>query len=198
MGPVVDVVFENDDLPYIKDALEVDNGGKRCVMEVAQHLGNNTVRCIMLSASEGLCRDMEVLAPGGGIAVPVGDKTLGRLFNVLGETIDKGESLHDEKHWVIHRDPPSFEDQSPVVEILETGIKVIDLLAPYSKGGKIGLFGGAGVGKTVLIQELIQNIATEHGGYSIFTGVGERSREGNDLWTEMKESGVLSKTALVF
>ena len=198
MGPVVDVLFESNDLPYIKDALEVDNNGKRCVMEVAQHMGNNTVRCIMLSASEGLCRDMEVTASGGGIAVPVGTQTLGRLFNVLGDTIDNGESLKDTKHWVIHRDPPSFEDQSPVVEILETGIKVIDLLAPYAKGGKVGLFGGAGVGKTVLIQELIQNVATEHGGYSIFTGVGERSREGNDLWTEMSESGVLNKTALVF
>ena len=198
MGPVIDVEFENNDLPYIKDALEVDNNGKKCVMEVAQHIGNNTVRCIMLASSEGLCRDMEVTATGAGIKVPVGDKTLGRLFNVLGETIDGGESLDSEKHWVIHRDPPTFEDQSPVVEVLETGIKVIDLLAPYAKGGKIGLFGGAGVGKTVLIQELIRNIATEHGGYSIFTGVGERSREGNDLWTEMKESGVLDKTALVF
>ena len=198
MGPVVDVEFENNDLPYIKDALEVDNNGKKCIMEVAQHIGNNTVRCIMLSSSEGLCRDMEVVATGSGIKVPVGDKTLGRLFNVVGETIDGGESLENENHWVIHRDPPTFEDQSPVVEVLETGIKVIDLLAPYAKGGKIGLFGGAGVGKTVLIQELIRNIATEHGGYSIFTGVGERSREGNDLWSEMKESGVLEKTALVF
>ena len=156
------------------------------------------VRCVMLSASEGLHRDMEVEATGSGIQVPVGEKTLGRLFNVLGETIDGGESLEGEQKWVIHRDPPSFEDQSPVAEMLETGIKVIDLLAPYAKGGKIGLFGGAGVGKTVLIQELITNIATEHGGYSIFTGVGERSREGNDLWTEMGESGVLKKTALVF
>ena len=172
MGPVVDVEFENNDLPYIKDALEVDNNGKKCIMEVAQHIGNNTVRCIMLSSSEGLCRDMEVVATGSGIKVPVGDKTLGRLFNVVGETIDGGESLENENHWVIHRDPPTFEDQSPVVEVLETGIKVIDLLAPYAKGGKIGLFGGAGVGK--------------------------RSREGNDLWSEMKESGVLEKTALVF
>ena len=168
-------------LPDIKDALEVMNNGKRCVMEVSQHLGNHIVRCIMLGASEGLQRDREVTATGKGIQVPVGDKTLGRLFNVLGETVDGGPSLEDEEHWVIHRDPPSFEEQSPAVEILETGIKVIDLLAPYAKGGKIGLFGGAGVGKTVLIQELIQNIATEHGGYSIFTGVGERSREGNDL-----------------
>ena len=167
-------------------------------MEVAQHIGNHTVRCIMLASSDGLCKDMEVTATGQGISVPVGKETLGRLFNVLGETIDKGEQLDDAEHWVIHRDPPAFDEQSPVVEILETGIKVIDLLAPYAKGGKIGLFGGAGVGKTVLIQELISNIATEHGGYSIFTGVGERSREGNDLWSEMKESGVLEKTALVF
>ena len=198
MGPVVDVVFEQGELPDIREALEVENNGKKCIMEVSQHLGNRVVRCIMLSASEGLQRDREVIATGSGIKVPVGDCTLGRLFNVLGETVDGGESLEDKEHWVIHRDPPSFEDQSPAVEILETGIKVIDLLAPYAKGGKIGLFGGAGVGKTVLIQELIQNIATEHGGYSIFTGVGERSREGNDLWSEMKESGVLEKTALVF
>ena len=191
MGPVVDVEFEDQNLPYIKDALTVENNGKKLVMEVAQHIGNNTVRCIMLASSDGLCKDMEVTATGAGISVPVGKETLGRLFNVLGETIDNGEQLENAEHWVIHRDPPSCEEQSPVVEILETGIKVIDLLAPYAKGGKIGLFGGAGVGKTVLIQELISDIATEHGGYSIFTGVGERSREGNDLWTEMKESGVL-------
>ena len=198
MVPVVDVAFEDGNLPHIQDALTVMNNGKRCVMEVAQHIGGDVVRCIMLAASEGLCKDMEVVATGKGIAVPVGEKTLGRLFNVLGDTLDGGESLEGEEKWVIHRDPPSFADQSPVVEMLETGIKVIDLLAPYAKGGKIGLFGGAGVGKTVLIQELITNIATEHGGYSIFTGVGERSREGNDLWTEMGESGVLKKTALVF
>ena len=198
MGPVVDVAFEDGNLPHIQDALTVMNNGKRCVMEVAQHIGGDVVRCIMLAASEGLCKDMEVVATGKGIAVPVGEKTLGRLFNVLGDTLDGGESLEGEEKWVIHRDPPSFADQSPVVEMLETGIKVIDLLAPYAKGGKIGLFGGAGVGKTVLVQELITNIATEHGGYSIFTGVGERSREGNDLWTEMGESGVLKKTALVF
>ena len=198
LGPVVDVEFETDNLPYIKDALEVDNNGKKCVMEVAQHVGHHTVRCIMLSSSDGLCRDMEVTATGSGIKVPVGEKTLGRLFNVTGDTLDDGEKLDAEEKWVIHREPPAFADQSPAVEILETGIKVIDLLAPYAKGGKIGLFGGAGVGKTVLIQELITNIATEHGGYSIFTGVGERSREGNDLWTEMKESGVIDKTALVF
>ena len=198
MGPVVDVEFEDDDLPYIKDALEVDNNGQKCIMEVSQHIGNHTVRCVMLSASEGLYRDMEVIAPGGGIKVPVGEQTLGRLFNVTGETIDGGEELKDVEKWSIHRDPPAFEDQNPVAEVLETGIKVIDLLAPYARGGKIGLFGGAGVGKTVLIQELIRNIAAEQGGYSIFTGVGERSREGNDLWSEMKASGVLEKTALVF
>ena len=198
MGPVVDVEFSDHNLPCIKDALEVDNNGKTCVMEVAQHIGNDTVRCIMLASSEGLHRDMEVTATGAGITVPVGKATLGRLFNVLGEAIDDGKPVESKENWCIHREPPSFEEQSPVVEVLETGIKVIDLLAPYSKGGKIGLFGGAGVGKTVLIQELIRNIATEHGGYSIFTGVGERSREGNDLWTEMSESGVIDKTALVF
>ena len=203
MGPVVDVAFEDENLPAIRDALEVNNGDKKCVMEVAQHIGNDTVRCIMLASSEGLCRDMEVTATGSGIKTPVGEKTLGRLFNVLGEAIDGGEQPDTEEKWEIHREPPTFEEQNPAEEILETGIKVIDLLAPYAKGGKIGLFGGAGVGKTVLIQELITNIATQHGGYSVFTGVGERSREGrsregNDLWTEMKESGVLEKTALVF
>ena len=197
MGPVVDVHFESGELPFIKDALLVDNHGKKCVMEVAQHIGRHNVRCFMLSASEGLTRDMEVTAPGGAIRVPVGKQTLGRIFNVVGDTIDGGPKPQGDT-WEIHRDPPAFEDQSPKIEILETGIKVIDLLAPYVKGGKIGLFGGAGVGKTVLIQELIRNIATEHGGYSIFTGVGERSREGNDLWSEMRESGVLEKTALVF
>ena len=198
MGPVVDVVFEDGDLPDIKDALEVENNGKKCVMEVSQHLGNDVVRCIMLSASEGLQRDREVIATGSGIKVPVGDCTLGRLFNVLGETVDGGESLDDAEHWVIHRDPPSFEEQKPAVEILETGIKVIDLLAPYAKGGKIGLFGGAGVGKTVLIQELINNVAKAHGGLSVFTGVGERTREGNDLYGEMQESGVIDKTVMVY
>ena len=197
-GPVVDVEFADGHLPSIMDALTCQYRGARLVMEVAQHIGHNVVRCIMLGPSEGLHRDMEVTATGGGISVPVGEKTLGRLFNVLGDTLDGGESLEAENHWCIHRQPPSFEDQSPVAQMLETGIKVIDLLAPYSKGGKIGLFGGAGVGKTVLIQELINNVATQSGGYSIFTGVGERSREGNDLWNEMKESGVLSKTALVF
>lgn len=197
MGPVVDVQFDGE-LPKIKEALEVENDGKRAVMEVAQHIGGNTVRCIMLAASEGLYKDMQVAATGDSIKVPIGEKTLGRLFNVVGETIDDLENLDNEEHWSIHRKDPSFDEQSDEVEILETGIKVIDLLTPYQKGGKIGLFGGAGVGKTVLIQELITNVATQHGGYSIFTGVGERSREGNDLWNEMKESGVINKTALVF
>ena len=197
MGPVVDVQFDGD-LPKIKEALEVQNNGRRAVMEVAQHIGSNTVRCIMLAASEGLYKDMQVVATGDSIKVPVGEKTLGRLFNVVGDTIDDLENLENEEHWSIHRKAPSFDEQASEVEILETGIKVIDLLTPYQKGGKIGLFGGAGVGKTVLIQELITNVATQHGGYSIFTGVGERSREGNDLWNEMKESGVINKTALVF
>ena len=197
MGPVVDVQFEGE-LPKLKDALEVTVDGKKLVMEVAQHIGSGMVRCIMLAASEGLYKDLEVTATGRSITVPVGRKCLGRLFNVVGETIDGLEDLKDTEHWEIHRRPPGFEEQSASVEILETGIKVIDLLTPYAKGGKIGLFGGAGVGKTVLIQELITNIANEHGGYSIFTGVGERSREGNDLWNEMKESGVINKTALVF
>ena len=198
MGPVVDVAFEDENLPAIRDALEVNNGDKKCVMEVAQHIGNDTVRCIMLASSEGLCRDMEVTATGSGIKTPVGEKTLGRLFNVLGEAIDGGEQPDTEEKWEIHREPPTFEEQNPAEEILETGIKVIDLLAPYAKGGKIGLFGGAGVGKTVLIQELIRNIATEHGGYSVFTGVGERTREGNDLYHEMMDSGVIEKTTMVF
>ena len=198
-GPVVDVTFESSTLPNLNDALVAHTDDKEFVMEVAHHIGNHTVRCIMLNASEGLSKDVPVEAVGGGIRVPVGNATLGRLFNVLGQTIDNGEDIPaDTPYWSIHRAPPSFQDQSPVVEILETGIKVIDLLAPYAKGGKIGLFGGAGVGKTVLIQELIQNISNEHGGYSIFTGVGERSREGNDLWTEMTESGVIKNTALVF
>ncbi|MGN0630383.1 MAG: F0F1 ATP synthase subunit beta, partial [Ruminococcus sp.] len=169
-----------------------------CVMEAMQHMGNGVVRCIYLSTTDGFSKGMEVINTGGPIKVPVGPATLGRMFNVLGETIDNKGPVQTETRWEIHRDAPSFRDQSPVVEMLETGIKVIDLLAPYAKGGKVGLFGGAGVGKTVLIQELIRNVATEHGGYSIFTGVGERSREGNDLWHEMMESGVISKTALVF
>ena len=198
MGPVVDVAFDTTPLPEIKTALKVDNHGRECVMEVAQQMGQSVVRCIMLSASEGLERDMVVTNTGAGITVPVGEKTLGRLFNVLGDAIDGQPAPETEEHWEIHRKPPKFEDQNPVQEVLETGIKVIDLLAPYAKGGKIGLFGGAGVGKTVLIQELIRNIATEHGGYSIFTGVGERSREGNDLYSEMTASGVIKNTALVF
>lgn len=198
-GPVVDVEFTQRHLPKIKEALEVYVGGQKRVMEVAQHIGNDTVRCIMLAGSEGLGRGVDANATGAGITVPVGEATLGRMFNVLGDPIDGGEPVpQEEPHWVIHRKAPGFEDQSPVIEVLETGIKVIDLLEPYSKGGKIGLFGGAGVGKTVLIQELIHNIAMEHGGYSIFAGVGERSREGNDLWNEMHESGVSDKTALVF
>ncbi|MFM1534547.1 F0F1 ATP synthase subunit beta [Helcococcus ovis] len=199
-GPVVDVEFEKSaNLPRIKEALSTKVGNELKVMEVAQHIGGSIVRCIMLSGSEGLNRDMIVERDGFGIRVPVGDVTLGRMFNVLGIPIDKGSELDPNvKKWLIHRDAPKFEDQSPAVEILETGIKVIDLLEPYPKGGKIGLFGGAGVGKTVLIQELINNVAQEHGGYSIFTGVGERSREGNDLWLEMNESGVIDKTSLVF
>lgn len=198
-GSVVDVAFEKGKLPKIKEALTVSLQGKKRVMEVAQHIGDNTVRCIMLSESEGLSRGMEVTATGGNIRVPVGKVTLGRMFNVLGEPIDGGTPIGEEtERWNIHRSAPGFAEQSPAVEILETGIKVIDLLEPYPKGGKIGLFGGAGVGKTVLIQELIHNVAMEHGGYSIFTGVGERSREGNDLWREMCASGVMDKTALVF
>ncbi len=199
IGPVVDVVFPEDYLPKIKEAMQVVIDGKACVMEVSRHLGNHVVRCIMLDAAEGLYRGMEVIPSGDYISVPVGEQTLGRMFNVLGQVIDGGESIPTTaEHWPIHRSAPSFEEQSPVVEIMETGIKVIDLLAPYAKGGKVGLFGGAGVGKTVLIQELITNVAQEHGGYSVFTGVGERTREGNDLWCEMTESGVINKTALVF
>ena len=211
-GPVIDVEFKpvtvtledgsqisKKSLPQIKEALTVEVEGQTKVMEVAQHVGKDCVRCIMLSESEGLGRGMVVTALGRGISVPVGETTLGRMFNVLGEPIDGGpEIVASAEKWEIHRKAPSFAEQSPAVEILETGIKVIDLLEPYAKGGKIGLFGGAGVGKTVLIQELIHNVAMEHGGYSIFTGVGERSREGNDLWTEMKASGVLEKTSMVF
>ena len=199
IGPVVDVAFDGDYLPRIKEALTVELQGRKLVMEVAKHMGGHVVRCILLDGAEGLARDMVVTATGDSITVPVGDVTLGRMFNVLGQTIDDGEELPANcQRWGIHRSAPSFADQSPAVQILETGIKVIDLLCPYAKGGKIGLFGGAGVGKTVLIQELITNVAQEHGGYSIFTGVGERTREGNDLWTEMNESGVIKKTALVF
>lgn len=198
-GPVIDCEFAAGNLPKIKEALRVNVAGKERVMEVAQHIGNDTVRCIMLAESENIARGMEVVSDDTGISVPVGTCTLGRMFNVLGQPIDgKAEIPTEETRWAIHRKPPTFEEQSPAVEILETGIKVVDLLEPYPKGGKIGLFGGAGVGKTVLIQELIHNVAMEHGGYSIFAGVGERSREGNDLWMEMQESGVADKTALVF
>ena len=198
MGPVVDVAFDQGSLPQIKEALEVQLNGQRQVMEVAQHMGGDTVRCIMLSPSEGLGRGMEVIATGAPISIPVGQGVLGRMFNVLGDAIDEKGPVKTTETWSIHRQPPAFENQRPVVDIFETGIKVIDLLAPYAKGGKIGLFGGAGVGKTVLIQELIHNVAMEHNGYSVFTGVGERSREGNDLWHEMHSSGVSDKTALVF
>lgn len=198
-GSVVEVAFDEGKLPKIRETLEVYNNGAKYVMEVASHVGNRRVKCIMLSGSEGLFRGMDVTATGNNITVPVGECTLGRMFNVLGDTIDGGEPVSDgAERWNIHRKAPEYAEQSPAVEILETGIKVIDLLEPYAKGGKIGLFGGAGVGKTVLIQELIRNIATEHGGYSVFAGVGERSREGNDLWREMNESGVSKKTALVF
>ena len=198
-GSVIDVRFDAEHMPRIREALTVTTGGHKRVMEVAQHIGNKEVRCIMLTGSEGLSRGMEVEATGKAIQVPVGQVTLGRMFNVLGEPIDGlGEIPENVDRWEIHRKAPTYAQQRPSVEILETGIKVIDLLEPYAKGGKIGLFGGAGVGKTVLIQELIHNIATEHGGYSIFTGVGERSREGCDLWNEMRESGVSEKTALVF
>ncbi len=199
MGPVVDVAFDGGYLPKIKEALTVDNNGNKITMEVARHNGNHVVRCILMDAAEGLHRDMGVEATGDCIRVPVGEHALGRMFNVLGEAIDGGDPVPAEaERWPIHRSAPPLKEQSPVVELLETGIKVIDLLCPYAKGGKIGLFGGAGVGKTVLIQELITSIATEHGGYSVFTGVGERTREGNDLWNDMKESGVIKKTALVF
>ena len=197
-GPVVDVQFTAGRLPALQEALTVTAEGTERTMEVAQHVNESTVRCIMLSASEGLGKGMEVTATGHGLTAPVGEATLGRMFDPLGRPIDGKGSVDDVPHWPIHRKAPSFAEQKPATEILETGIKVIDLLAPYAKGGKIGLFGGAGVGKTVLIQELIHNIATEHGGYSIFTGVGERTREGNDLWREMTESGVIEKTALVF
>ena len=198
LGPVVDVQFSEGALPQINEELFVEKADGRRTMEVARDIGRHAVRCILLSPGEGLARGDEVVATGHSIETPVGEATLGRMFNVLGEPIDEKGPVETPEKWSIHRDPPPFEEQNPDTEILETGIKVIDLLAPYTRGGKIGLFGGAGVGKTVLIQELIHNIATEHGGYSIFTGVGERTREGNDLWREMGESGVLNKTALVF
>ena len=198
-GSVVEVSFPDLYLPRIREALTVETDTGTRVMEVALHVGEGRVRCILLAGSEGLRRGMPVTATGSQIRVPVGNCTLGRIFNVLGEPIDgEGAVPEDTERWPIHRKAPSFDEQSPSVQILETGIKVIDMLEPYARGGKIGLFGGAGVGKTVLIQELIHNVAMEHGGYSIFTGVGERSREGNDLWNEMKASGVFDKTALVF
>ncbi len=198
-GPVVDVRFEPGKLPGIREVLTVQVENKERVMEVSQHIGRECVRCVLFSGSEGLRRGMTATAPGRTIVVPVGKTVLGRMFNVLGSPIDGGEAVpEDAERWSIYRRPPGFDQQSPSVEILETGIKVIDLLAPYARGGKVGLFGGAGVGKTVLIQELIHNVAMEHDGYSIFTGVGERSREGNDLWREMGESGVIDRTALVF
>ena len=208
IGPVVDVEFPPGQLPDIYNAILIRSQDQdtedakaaniNLVLEAAQHLGNNTVRCVAMSSTDGLIRGMKAVDTGNPITVPVGEETLGRLFNVVGETIDEMGEVKVKERWPIHRPAPSFVDQEPSTEILETGIKVVDLLAPYSKGGKIGLFGGAGVGKTVLIMELIRNIAYEHGGYSVFAGVGERTREGNDLWNEMKESGVLDKTALVF
>jgi len=199
IGVVVDIKFEEDHLPAIYNALEIKNSkGEKLVLEVQQHRGNNTVRAVSMSTTDGLERGMEVVDTGAPITVPVGEKTLGRMFNVVGDVIDNKEPVKSEKNYPIHRLAPTFKQQSTKYEILETGIKVIDLICPFLKGGKIGLFGGAGVGKTVVIQELIRNIAQEHGGYSMFAGVGERSREGNDLYREMKESGVLDKTALVF
>jgi F-type H+-transporting ATPase subunit beta len=198
IGPVIDIKFENGELPRIYNAVRIDNNGAEIVAEVMQHLGNQTVRCVSMSSTDGMVREAEAVDTGESIRTPVGKGTLGRVLNVLGQPIDKKGEIAADEYWPIHRPAPTFDQQMPATEILETGIKVIDLLAPYSKGGKIGLFGGAGVGKTVLIQELIRNIATEHGGYSVFTGVGERSREGNDLWHDMSESGVIEKTALVF
>ena len=198
MGPVLDIRFEEDQLPSLLNAIEVPNGDKTIIAEVAQHIGDNVVRCIAMSSTDGLQRGTEVTDTGAPISVPVGDECLGRVFNLLGQPIDNKPDVQAQERWPIHRSAPSYEEQQPATEILETGIKVIDLICPYAKGGKIGLFGGAGVGKTVLIQELIYNIATAHNGYSVFTGVGERTREGNDLYNEMTESGVISKTAMVF
>ena len=199
ISAVLDIKFQEGNLPEINEAINVPlKDGGRLVVEVAQHLGDDTVRCIALGPTDGLVRGMDAIATGAPISVPVGENTLGRLFNVLGDPIDEIEAPKTDEKWPIHRPAPSFEEQATSQEMLETGIKVVDLLCPYQKGGKIGLFGGAGVGKTVLIQELIHNIATEHGGYSVFTGVGERTREGNDLYYEMKESGVIDKTTMVF
>ncbi|MEG1361455.1 MAG: F0F1 ATP synthase subunit beta, partial [Lachnospiraceae bacterium] len=199
IGAVLDIKFAEGNLPEINEAIQVPlKENKRLIVEVAQHLGDDTVRCIAMGPTDGLVRGMEAVATGSAIRIPVGEKTLGRIFNVLGEPIDDLEAPTDVEYMPIHRKAPTFEEQLTSTEMLETGIKVVDLLCPYQKGGKIGLFGGAGVGKTVLIQELIHNIATEHGGYSVFTGVGERTREGNDLYYEMKESGVIDKTTMVF
>jgi len=198
IGPVLDIKFPNGHLPGLLNAIKVENGDRTITLEVAQHIGDDVVRCIAMSGTDGLVRGAKAVDTGAPITVPVGDACLGRIFNLLGEPIDEQPAPVTEERWPIHRQPPAFDEQESTTEILETGIKVVDLICPYAKGGKIGLFGGAGVGKTVLIQELIHSVATEHGGYSIFTGVGERTREGNDLYYEMKESGVLSKTALVF
>jgi len=198
IGTVVDVEFPPDGMPSVYNALETSIGDDKLVLEVEQHIGNNWVRCLALGPTEGLRRGIDAVDTGDAISVPVGDPTLGRLFNTLGETLDGLEEIDGAESWPIHRQPPSFEDQATEVEVLETGIKVLDLVTPFTKGGKIGAFGGAGVGKTVIIQELINNIATEHQGVSVFAGVGERSREGNDLWREMEEAGVLPQTVLVF
>ena len=197
-GPVLDIRFKDGELPALLNAVELDNHGKKLVVEVAQHIGDNVARCIAMAATDGLVRGVDAVDTGGPINVPVGDACLGRVFNLLGEPVDEQPAPENVEHWPIHRAAPAFDEQESSTEILETGIKVVDLICPYAKGGKIGLFGGAGVGKTVLIQELIYNIATAHNGYSVFTGVGERTREGNDLYGEMRESGVLSKTALVY
>ncbi len=198
IGPVLDIRFEDGHLPELLSAIEIQNGDKKIVAEVAQHVGDNVVRCVSMNATDGMVRGLEAVDTGSPITVPVGKECLGRIFNLLGDAIDEKPNPETAERWPIHRDPPSYEDQETSTEILETGIKVVDLIAPYAKGGKIGLFGGAGVGKTVLIMELIHNIAKQHGGLSVFAGVGERTREGNDLYNEMKESGVLSKTALVY
>ena len=197
-GPVLDIRFADDQLPQLLSAIEIPVGENTIVAEVAQHIGDNVVRCIAMSSTDGLQRGVEAIDTGAPISVPVGDDCLGRVFNLLGQPIDNKPAVDGDAKWPIHRPAPSYEEQQPATEILETGIKVIDLICPYAKGGKIGLFGGAGVGKTVLIQELIYNIATAHNGYSVFTGVGERTREGNDLYNEMTESGVISKTAMVY
>ena len=197
-GPVLDIRFSEGELPALLNAIEIDNHGEKLVVEVAQQTGDNMVRCIAMKSTDGLVRGTKAVDTGGPIAVPVGEECLGRVFNLLGETVDNKPAPETAEKWPIHRDPPSYEEQVPATEILETGIKVVDLICPYAKGGKIGLFGGAGVGKTVLIMELIHNVATAHGGLSVFTGVGERTREGNDLYNEMKESGVIDKTALVY